>query len=82
MDPVGILVAIGLIAFGIYMIRIGLLMVVNPKYRHHITTLWFKKKSQSEEKKSEEGVKFVGGPMYILFGGVFVYFGISLLFQF
>jgi hypothetical protein len=78
MDPVIILVSIGMMAFGIYLIRIGIMMLINPKYRGHVAHLWFKTETPSDKKQAEEHVKTFRAPAYILAGCMFIYFAISL----
>jgi hypothetical protein len=67
-----------MIAFGIYMIRIGIMMLIKPKYRRHVAHLWFKSETPSDKRQAEEHVKTFRAPAYILAGCMFIYFAISL----
>jgi hypothetical protein len=81
MDLFSLFTALGMVGLGIYLIRIGILILTNPKFRDRMAHLWFKTESSSEKRQAELHTKGFQAPMYILAGCALVYFGVSLLLE-
>jgi hypothetical protein len=81
MDPMLVVASIGITGFGIYVVRMGVLMIVDKKYRRHVVDLWLnpEKKTKNEEKTEDVHVRFIRGPLFILGGSFLIYLGISSL---
>jgi hypothetical protein len=73
------LIVVGWVAFSLYLICIGILIITNKGYNKYISKLWFKSESEKQEKDHQFLVKIINGPGYILFGLFFLTIGIFLL---
>jgi hypothetical protein len=76
MNIVNYLVIAAWIAWSIYLIWVGLQMTINKEYRNYLTNLWFKSETEKTEKGHRLSVKYISGPLYILFGLLFLAYGI------
>jgi hypothetical protein len=62
----------------IYLTWMGILMVVNEKYRNGTVKMWFRIESEAQGKRFRHFVKFVEGPLYMLGGLGMMALGIYL----
>jgi hypothetical protein len=63
-------------SWSIYLIWTGARTIMNSEYRNYITNVWFRSDNTKQETGRRLSVKYVGGPLYILFGLMFFVYGI------
>jgi hypothetical protein len=68
-----------LFALATLSIAMGVMMIVNAKFRNDTAAKWYMSESLDQPKSFQKSVKFVGGPLYILVGLLICAYGIWLL---
>jgi hypothetical protein len=68
-----------LFALATLSIAMGVMMIVNAKFRNDTATKWYKSESLDQQNSFQKSVKFVGGPLYFLAGLLICAYGIWLL---
>src|SRR2546425_196580 len=64
------------VGFSAYLIWTGARMIINNEYTNYIAKSWFRSANDKEEKHHQYLVKIINGPGYILFGLVFLAYGL------
>ena len=69
------IIFVGWLFVSLYTVVSGVLMITSPRYRKHISRLWFR----SDHDVDGLMVRFLGGPLFMLIGLLFAIYGIWAL---